>query len=376
MTRIIPKGSRFWDESGPQVLLQPNDVQKAYEEGWVGAWNDPDEHESLLQENKALTGYGTIEDAATANNWAGSGRGKLSIPFVHVMEAFPGCWPGMTGQSRGDCVSWGGRNAGLGSMVCEVVAGKPDEVTGKVEALPDVPPIGIRNGVFSTEALYWYRRHGGDGWFCGSAAKVMQKESGLWIRKNYPELGIDLTKYDGRTAGKWGRTPPTGKVAEQGTMNLVRAFAEAKTGEARRDALANGYFGFTCGSESFSNRRDKNGVSDRTRAGWAHSMCDIAFDDRPEMVKEYKSSLILILNSWGVWNTGPRDIWDSAKYVPPGKKDLWIECDLVNPSTGNIMIPKGSFWARTKDVSRREWLATSSVNGWPQKELDNWGWFI
>lgn len=375
MVKKIPKGSKFWDENGPQLLHTPSEVQKAYEEGWVGAYNDPEEHEHLLEENKQLTGYSTIEDAATANNWAGSGKGKLSMPFLHVLEAYPGCWPGPK-QDLGDCVSHAGKNSGLGSMVCEVVAGEPDEITGKKERLPEVSPLGIKQGVLSTEALYWWRRHGGDGWYCSAAARVMQKESGLWLRKDYPELGIDLTKYSGRLAHKYGRTPPSGDIAEAGKLHLVRAFAEAKTTEARRDALANGYFGFTCGGESFSNKRDSYGVSRRTRSGWAHSMTDIAFDDRADTIKRYGEPLILILNSWGIWNSGPRDIYDSAKYVPPAKKRLWIRLGIVNPQTGNIMIPHGAFWVRASDVIRREWLAVSSVNGWPRKNLPDWGWSL
>lgn len=369
--RIIPKGTKFWDASGPQVLSTPSDIQKAYESGWCGAYFEPEEHEALMAENLALTGFSSIESAAYANGWVGSGAGKLSTPFIHVMEYFPGCWPGPA-QTRGDCVSHGGKNSGLMSMSCEVAAGKPDEVTGKTEGIPEVPEEGIKQGVFSTEAIYWYRGHNGDGWFCSAAARVMQKSSGLWIRKNYQEIGLDLTRYDGRLAGKWGSSPPTGKVADQGKMNLVRAFAEAKTAEARRDAIANGYAGFTCGMEGFSNKRDSNGLSQR-QGEWAHSMTTIGFDDRPVIKQKYGDSLELILNSWGIWNSGPRDILDSAQFVPADKKDLWIRLDIVNPTTGNIMIPKGSFWARSRDVSRREWLATSSVNGWPKRNLENWG---
>lgn len=369
--RIIPSGSKFWDASGPQALKSPADIQKAYESGWCGAYREPEEHEALLAENKALTGFSSIDDAASSNGWAESGAGKLSLPFIHVAELFPGCMPGPA-QQRGDCVSHSCKNAGLGSMCCEVVSGKPDEVTGKVEGLPDVSAEGVTQGVFSTEAIYWWRGHNGDGWYCSAAARVMQKSSGLWVRKVYPTLGLDLTKYSKSLAGKWGSRPPTGEIAEQGTMNLVRAFAESKSREARRDAIANGYFGNTCGMEGFSNSRDENGVSSR-KGQWAHAMATIGYDDRSIVKQKYGDSLELTLNSWGVWNTGSRDIIDSAQYVPAGKKDAWIRLDIVNPSTGNIMIPKGAFWARSRDVTQREWLATSSVNGWPKRNLENYG---
>lgn len=373
--RKILKGFRFWTEAGPQNLTSPSAIQRAYESGWAGTYEEPAEHEALMAENKALTGFSTIDDAASVNGWAESGAGKLIIPFVHIMEAYPGCWPGPA-QEVGDCVSHSVKNAALGSMVCEVVAGKPDEESGLTEGCPEVSPEGIKQGVFSTEAIYWWRRassNNSHGWYCSAAARVMQRESGLWIRKNYTELGLDLTRYSGRNTTKWGRTPPTGKIAEAGKRNLARAYAEAKTSEARRDALANGYFGNTCGGESFSNKRDANGLSLRTIEGWAHAFACIAFDDRAVIKRMYGDSLELEQNSWGVWNTGSRDIFDSAQYVPAEKKDLWIKLDIVNPTTGNIMIPKGSMWVKSRDVAKREWLATSSIAGWPKKQMTNYG---
>ena len=99
-------------------------------------------------------------------------------------------------------------------------------------------------------------------------------------------------------------------------------------------------------------------------------MAEWGFDDRPVVHRIYGDSLELIPNSWGVWNGGPRDIIESAQLVPPSKKELWIALDLVNPTTGNLMIPKGSFWARSRDVANREAFAMSSVNGFPRKKLD------
>jgi hypothetical protein len=367
--KVLGKGFSFWPEAAKVSAIK--DIIEMYSNGFAGAYGEPEEREALIAENRALTGFGSIEEAATANNWAGSGQGKLVIPFVHVVEAYPGCWPG-PGQARGDCVSWSQKNACLGSMVCEVVGNRPDEETGVAERLPEVSREGIKNGVLSTEAIYWWRRHGGDGWSCSAACRVTQRESGLWLRQDYDDLGIDLTTYSGSLAGKFGVKPPTGKIAEAGKLHLARAFAEARLAAARRDALANGYFGSTCGMEGFSSERDSNGVSRRS-GSWAHAMASIAFDDRPEIIKLYGDSLELILNSWAIWNKGPRDIFQSARFVPPSKRKLWESIDIVNPVTGNIMIPKGSFWARSRDVANREWLAVSSVNGWPRQLLPDFG---
>jgi hypothetical protein len=367
MTRVFLKGTRYWAENESF-----GDIQKAYETGLAGCYSDPEDRAKFLDEQKAITGYSAIGPASSDNQWAGSGAGKLIIPFVYVLEAYPGCWPGPA-QQRGDCVSHSTKNAALGSMVLECIAGKPDEVTGKREDIPEVSPEGIKNGVLSTEAIYWYRRHGGDGWMCPDACRVLQKESGCWLRQDYAELGFDLTKYDAKLAGKWGSSPPTGAVAEQGKKNLCRAFAEAPSTAERRDALANGYFLSTCGGESYSKTRDKNGVSRKTPEGWAHAIACIGYDDRPATVQEYGCPLELLLNSWSIWNSGQREIRDSASFVPQSKKQEWITKGIVNAQTGNIMIPEGAFWALSTETRNRDCWAVSSVAGWPRKNLPDWG---
>jgi hypothetical protein len=368
--KIIPKGCSFWGASVSASTV--NGILAAYESGLAGAYSEPEETAALISQNKALTGFGSIGEAATSNAWADSGKGQLIFPWVFVMEQFPGCWPGPA-QEVGDCVSHNQKNSSLLSMVCEVVAARPDEVSQLLEAIPHVTPAAIEQGVFSTEAIYWWRRHGGHGWSCGASSRVMQKESGLWIRQAYPDLGIDLTTYSGKQTERFGQTPPSGAIAAAGKSHLVRAYAEAASAEERRDALANGYGLSTCGSESFSRDRDANGVSIRTREGWAHALATIGFDDRPDTIKIYGDSLQLILNSWAKWNKGPRDVRDSAKLVPPAKKAAWIKCGAVNPQTGNLLIPEGAFWAKSRDVAQREVFAVSSVNGWPRRKLLDWG---
>lgn len=294
-------------------------------------------------------------------------------PFVYCIEVEQDHTFICNGFGIFNCVSHGNKNAILGTLVGEVAAGQPDEVTGFIERFPEISVEGLKNGALSTEASYYFRRHGGDGWFCGAAATVAMKEAGAVVRKNYPEAGIDLTKYSGALAGKWGRTPPPENVAKHLRNNLIRTAAKASTFEALRDNLGQGRFINSCGSEGFASTRDKNGVSSR-RGSWAHAMAYIATDDRPEIVRLYGSALVLVLNSWGPsWNSGPRDIFDSAKYVPAAKKALWESLDIVNPSTGNIMIPKGSFWAKWPDISRRESYVYAGLNGWRIQKLTTLG---
>ena len=144
--------------------------------------------------------------------------------------------------------------------------------------------------------------------------------------------------------------------------------------EARRDFIANGYGLSTCGSEGFSNKRDKYGVS-RRQGSWAHAFEFCGFDDRPEIERLYGDTLELCNNSWATWNSGPRDIYNSAQYVPNvvslvskihklderAAKQWLIQQDILNESTNSIMIPKGSWWARSKDVRNRSFIAKSSL---------------
>lgn len=365
----LPK-SKFMDWPDDAIDLAPAKVEEMYANGFAGAKHDP----------AALARFMTAfpmraEDIAHASKFADSAAGKLVIPFVHVVEMFPGCWPGISGQGRGSCVAWNTRNAALLTMVCDIVAGLPDEKTGKPEERPDVPAAGIADGVMSTESIYWYRGYDGDGWSCPDAAMVACKKGGLFIRQNYPELGFDLTSYSARTEGKWGRTPPPASVQAETSKHVVHEATDVSSFDAVRDFLHNGYGISTCGGEGLSNHRDENGVSRRS-GNWAHAMSYIGADDRDIVKQKYGQPLVLDLNSWAEWNSGPRDIIESASLVPPDKKALWTALDIVNPATGNIMIPKGSCWVRYSEMKNREMIAFSGAVGWPRKPLPNLGTHI
>lgn len=325
------------------------DVVKAYETGFVGAICDADETDKL---RAAIKAAGGIPDGAMACSQYGltnSGKGKLSLPFLEILKLYPKSLPGPA-QGRGDCVAHSTKNAGLTAMCCEITSGVPDEVTGKVEGAPAVNDEGRLNGVLSTEAIYNWRRHSGDGWFCSAAAKVVMTESGLWLRKNYPEINVDFTRYSSRNAGIYGRNTPPESWLKIGRDHLVRTTTVLDSYEELRDMLANGYGASSCGGESFSAQRDENGVSRRTPKGWAHAMAYIAVDDRPEIITIYKEPLICVQNSWGQWNDGSRKIYGYS-----------------------IEIPEGAFWARWSDIKNREMIAFSSVAGWPPRTLPDFG---
>lgn len=342
ISAFLPKQFQFWP--GDAVDLQPAKISELYESGFAGAWHDPEAAPRFDETIRAGGGDPDGASVAHAAGLYGAASGRLVTPFQYVVKYFPTGWPGVA-QARGSCVAHSAKNTCLISAMCDVASGKPDEVTGVVEGVPEVDPAGIKAGVFSTEAIYWYRGYDGDGWTCEDAASVVTSKSGLWLRNNYPDLGFDLRKYSGSLEGKYGRRSPPSEVTEYGKKHLIRTATRVSGFEQIADFLANGFGVSSCGGEGFSNQRDTNGVSKRS-GSWAHAMAIIGADDRDVVKQAYGGPLVLILNSWGVWNSGPRRIMGT-----------------------DIDIPEGSFWARWADVSRRTYIAFAGANGWAAKSL-------
>ena len=323
--------------------------ESEYAAGFRGVYVDTDARERLVQliESEGQSADGG--ESCQRYGLVGSGAGKLSMPFHVIEQVFPGSLPA-SAQDRGDCVSHSTRNAILGSLACEIAAGTADEVSGQIEGVPEVSEVARLDGVLATEPNYWWRNHGGDGDSCDRAAECAMRQAGMWLRKDYPELGIDLTRYSGKTAGKWGSSNPPAKIKEVGQDHLVRTTTRARSFEQVRDLLANGYCISSCGGESFSNKRDENGFSPRTRGGWAHAMAYLGCDDRDETKQKYGGSLVLVQNSWGKrWNNG-------------GTRVIGTDID----------IPAGSFWARWSDIQNRYAIAFSGLNGWPPQRFGRW----
>ncbi len=326
------------------------DVVAAYESGFVGAYGNPEAAEALRSQITAAGGIVDGAAACTAYKLEETGKGKLSLPFVEILKLYPDCLPGGA-QGRGDCVSWSARNSALGTMCCEITSGAPDLNSGRLEGAPSVSDVARLNGVLSTEAIYNWRRHGGDGWSCAEAAQVLLNDSGMWLRQDYPEIGVDFTTYSSKNAGIYGSRTPPASWREVGKLHLVQTVTEVEDYEPLRDLLANGYCISSCGSEGFSSVRDANGVSSR-KGGWGHALAYLAVDDRPEIIKLYGEPLVMVQNSWGAWNEGGRRIFGTF-----------------------VDIPIGSFWARWSDIKNRYMVAVSGVNGWPPKKLKNYGAF-
>lgn len=340
---VLPRKFQFWPDDA--MNLGPRKLQKMYESGFAGAYKD-DEASAEFAEFINAQAFGQVDGGIVIkeNGLEGSGEGRLVIPFIYINQLLPGALPGAA-QQVGDCVSHSTKNACLTTLCCDIVSGKPDEVTGQFEGLPDIDPAGILQGALSTEAIYWYRGYSGHGWQCEIAAKVACEKSALWPRKNYPELGIDLTRYSGSLASKYGRSAPPSAFTIEGQKHLIRTSTRLSSTEMVRDMLANGYGVSSCGGEAWASTRDANGFSKR-KGSWSHALAYIGYDDRDVIKQKYGEALILIQNSWGRWNSGGRRILDT-----------------------DIDIPEGSFWALASSCRSRSMLAFSGAAGWPAKTL-------
>ena len=350
----IDERSKFYDwPTDTPDEMDIGSIKRLYERGFAGCefrkhriQEERDKYSDFIESQGP---WSSPDGDSVAHAWklAGSGAGKLSLIFPAVLECYPGCLPGPA-QQRGDCVSHGQKNANLGACCAEVVWGTVDQETGTIESAPEIPIAGIRSGAFSSSAIYWYRGHGSDGWYCPASAIVSTTKVGCVVNKNYPDIGLDLTTYSGRLAGTYGRTPPPAEITDHLNDHLIRTSTTCNGWEQVRDFIANGYPINSCGGEGWSSTRDENGVSRRS-GSWSHAMAILAVDDRKWAHDTYGGGLVLIQNSWGRFNSGPRRIHGTS-----------------------IDIPEGSFWAMWSDVTRRNHMAMSSVKGWPPKSLPNW----
>jgi hypothetical protein len=329
----------------PAQLSSPEDCIALYERGFAGFYSDPAAEAALVAEIESKGGYARAIGAISHHHLYNAGEGVLSLPYLAAMRMYPGCLPGGS-QARGDCVSWSLRSASLVSYCASLLWGDNPERF----APPIVSDAARASGVFSTETFYWYRGHSGEGWNCGDAARIALTKSGMMVRKNYPDIGIDLEEYSGATAGKWGAYPPPDNVVAVTSRNLFSTATVCKTWQEVRDMLANGFALATCGSEAFERKRDENGVCRRSNSVWHHAMSFIAADDREEMKRRYRcEGLVLVQNSW-------------ANY-----------CGDACPISGSkFNIPGGSFWARWEDVRERYMVAIGGGRGFAANPVPRW----
>lgn len=276
--------------------------------------------------------------------FSGADQGKLYANWLDFAKVFGDeTLPSYAGQQRGSCVSWGCRGACAYTIAHEILNGN----SGK----PEIPAEGLRHGAFSNEVIYWFRGHGGDGWQCTSAATVVTKTGGIVPRGDYTEeLGVDLTTNSGAKEGKWGRTPPPPDKAKFIREHQITSATRLSGPQDVCDYLAAGKGVFFCSGLGWSKTRDENGYARQT-GSWSHSQQFGGWDGRPEIVRKYGEPLVLILNSWG-WR------WQSG-----GRKVLGTD----------MLIPSGSYWAKSSLINRCSPIAFSGINGWKPLKVSTFG---
>lgn len=248
-----------------------------------------------------------------------------------------------------NCVARATAWAVLTSLALEVVGETPDEITGKRERVPEVPPKGVKTGIVSSSSIWAWRGYDSDGWICSESAKVAS-EKGFLLCKPYPDLKIDLTEYGDKSNSLGGSRPPSAAVLAEQKQHAARTATFLKGREQVRDFLAAGYGIFNCSAMAFERSRDDWGYS-RQVGVWHHAQHYLGYDDRPETHKKWGQALVLWNNShWGKWNTGPRKV---------------VGTDLE--------IPHGTFWTLASTIDRASNIALSSVAGWPRRQHTTFG---
>jgi hypothetical protein len=359
----VPLVHRPWPQHEQPLSTQV--IQDLYGQGFSGTLYDPQAEEQLFSSQQWPDG----EQAAYEFGLVGSGAGKLSLPFLYAWAQWPKMWPS-PGQTTGSCVSKAGKNVAAFLIGIECGLGLPDAATGLVEGFPELTDLGIAQGVVASEPIYGYRGHSGQGASCSRLIQYVMTAGGILLRKDYPELGVSFEKADDSVGARWGGRGTPANVNAEGKKHQIRAAADCPNHEVCRDMVANGKPIWVCSSLGWSSQRDENGYS-RQQGSWSHSWDIIGYDDRPATVQKYGFALALYIHDWWKWNSGPRDIRDSADQVPAHLKQDWIAKGLVNPATGNILIPEGCMWIKAPLLDRCDCTALSETNGWPARVIDH-----
>lgn len=248
----------------------PQSLYDAYSNGFVGSIADPDGTKELLK-SLPMPFFGDV-----SKNIMGSGAGKLSLPFK-LIQKFDAKFGESEKQEQGDCVSHSTRNAIDVSRAADILVngGKFDFVA--------------RGAV---EGIYGSRGHTGEGMSCSGSIRYVTTTGGVLIRKKYGN--IDLSKYNARLSGGWGRTGTPKELNEEGKKNQVKTASLIESVEQARDALFNGYGITLCSGVGFSNKRDQHGISQR-QGSWSHAMAWVGCDDTREI---YNETLFLVQNCY------------------------------------------------------------------------------
>ena len=247
----------------------------------------------------------------------GTGKNKKTLLYDYIRKASGGKFPKRK-QTVGDCVAQGAAYAVDAVKSVDIILNKEFEEWVAETATEDIyagSRIQIGKG-----------RLRGDGSIGAWAARYVN-EYGAVPRGKYGN--IDLTTYSGSKARSWGRK---GAGVPKTLLPIVKkhpilTVSKVTTYEEVRDLISNGYAVTIASSQGFSSRRDSEGFAS-PKGSWAHQMSILAVDD------EYKRPGVLVQNSWGKWNGGPK-----RHDQPDGS--FWVDAEEIEKR----ILKKGDSWA-------------------------------
>jgi hypothetical protein len=247
----------------------------------------------------------------------GSGKGKKVLLYEYIRKASGGSFPTRK-QTVGDCVSQGAAYAVDAVKAVDIVINGDFEEWVAETATEDIYGgcrVQIGNG-----------RLKGDGAVGAWAAKYVN-EYGALPRGKYGN--VDLTTYSGNRARDWGKR---GKGVPKSLIPIAKqhpilTVSRVDSYEQVRDLICNGYAVTIASNQGFDSRRDKEGFA-KPKGNWAHQMSILGVDD------EHKRPGVLVQNSWGRWNGGPK-----RHDQPDGS--FWVDAEEIEKT----VLKKGDSWA-------------------------------
>lgn len=243
-----------------------------------------------------------------------TGKGKI-ILLYDIIRAVAGTFP-MRKQTVGDCVSQGAAYAVDAVKSVDIYLNKEFEEWVAETATEDIyggSRVQIGGG-----------RIGGDGSVGAWAAKYVNQYGAL-PRQKYGN--IDLTTYSGNYARTLGRNGVPKELLEIAKQHPIQTVSLVKTYEEVRDLISNGYAVTIASMQGFSSKRDSEGFA-KPQGTWAHQMSILGVDD------SYKRPGVLVQNSWGIWNGGPK-----RHNQPDGS--FWVDAQVLEQN----ILSKNDSWA-------------------------------
>ena len=277
-------------------------------QGWV---DDPKQVEAIME----TLPYPVFQDV-----WQpikGSGKGKKMLLY-DIIRNVAGSFP-VRHQAIGDCVSMGAAYAVDAVKAVDIYINKDFEAWVAETATEDIyagSRVQIGRGQLGN----------GDGSIGAWAARYVN-EYGALARQKYGN--VNLTTYSGSRASSWGRANAgvPRSLIPYAKKHPILTVSQVTSYEQCRDLIVNGYAITIASNQGFSSQRDREGFA-RPQGSWAHQMSILGVDD------EYKRPGVLVQNSWGVWNGGPKRL-----NQPEGS--FWVDADEIE----RRILNQGDSWA-------------------------------